>query len=151
MEMIELHRAMRCLAPERKSQRSVFAQKNLSTQDVWTEWWLGFQVFFCKCLDSQDFVRAWAVCAQLGPCLDSQGSLQDLASLSCLSSVGEILLSSTGAVVLSSVWAACPLLEQCCCPLLSSIEPCFWTPPPVELRRSTRHEIFIQISLYLRT
>ena len=38
MEMIELHRAMRCLAPERKSQRSVFAQKNLSTQDVWTEW-----------------------------------------------------------------------------------------------------------------
>ena len=107
MEMIELHRAMRCLAPERKSQRSVFAQKNLSTQDVWTEWWLGFQVFFCKCLDSQDFVRAWAVCAQLGPCLDSQGSLQDLASLSCLSSVGEILLSSMGALFLdyTPCWA----------------------------------------------
>ena len=72
---------------------------------------LGFQVFFCKCLDSQDIARAWAVCAQLGPYLDSQGSLQDLASLSCLSSVGTLLLSSVGAVFLSSVWAACPLLE----------------------------------------
>ena len=60
-----------------------------------------------KCLDSQDFARAWAVCAQLGPCLDSQGSLQDLASLSCLSSVGEILLSSMGALFLDYIpcWA----------------------------------------------
>ena len=106
-EMVSVERYyMRCLDPRRKSQRSVFAQKNLSTQDVWTGWCLGFQVFFCKCLDSQDFAGAWAVCAQLGTCLDSQGSLQDLASLSCLSSVGEMLLSSMGAVFLSSVWAA---------------------------------------------
>ena len=149
-EMVSVERYyMRCLDPRRKSQRSVFAQKNLSTQDVWTGWCLGFQVFFCKCLDSQDFAGAWAVCAQLGPCLDSQGSLQDLASLSCLSSVGEMLLSSMGAVFLSSVWAVCPLLEQCCCPLW---EPCFWTPLPVELRRSTRHGVFIQIiSLYSGT
>ena len=125
--------------------REVFS---LRTQDVWTEWWLGFQVFFHKCLDSQDFAGAWAVCAQLGPCLDSQALLQGLASLSCLSSVGEILFSSLGAVFLSSVWAACPLLKQCCCSLL---EPCFRTLVPVELRRSTMHGIFIQISLYSGT
>ena len=109
---------------------------------------LGFQVFLCKCLDSQDFARAWAVCAQLGPCLDSQGSLQDLASLSCLSSVGEILLSSCGSSVFVLCLSCFSLLEQCCCPLW---EPCFWTLVPVELRWPTMHGIFIQISLYSGT